>query len=136
MIVIDATVWISRILVEDIFHTISRTWMRAQSAQGHLLVVPSLFFAEVGGVVARRTGSTAMGMETIQRIARVPALRVIPINRNLGVDSGKLAAQLHLRGADAVYVALARRLNIPLATWDQELLQRAGQVVTVQQPSE
>jgi predicted nucleic acid-binding protein len=108
--------------------------MRAQAAQGHLLAVPSIFFAEVGGVVARRTGSAEMGMEAIQRIVRVPALRIIPINRDLGMDSGKLAAQLHLCGADAVYVALARRLNIPLATWDQELLQRAGQVVTVQRP--
>jgi len=134
MIVIDASVWVSRIFTDDIFHLVSQAWLRAKAAQGHLLVVPSLFFAEVGGAVARHTRSTAMGMDAIQRIARVPALRVISLNRDLGMDAAKLAAQLHLRGADAVYVALARRLNIPLATWDQELLQRGGQIVTVQQP--
>jgi predicted nucleic acid-binding protein len=134
MIVIDASVWVSRILVEDLFHTVSQAWLRSQAAKGHLLVVPSLFFAEVGGAVARRTGSTGTGVDAIQRIARVPALRVVALNRELGMEAGRLAAQLRLRGADAVYVALARRLNTPLATWDEELLQRAGQAVAIVRP--
>jgi predicted nucleic acid-binding protein len=134
MIVIDASVWVSRILLDDQFHAVSRAWLRAQAARGHLLVVPSLFFAEVGGAVSRRSGSEALGVDAIQRIARVPALRVMALNRELGMQAGRLAALLRLRGADAVYVALARRLNVPLATWDDELFQRGGQAVAMQRP--
>lgn len=134
MIVIDASVWISRILVDDPFHAVSRAWLLTQARQGHLLIVPSLFFAEVGGAVSRRSGSEAMGVDAIQRIARVPALRVVAMNPELGMQAGRLAAQLRLRGADAMYVALARRLNVPLATWDQELFQRGGQAVAMQTP--
>ncbi len=134
MIVIDASVWISRILVDDPFHTASRAWLLSQARQGHLLIVPSLFFAEVGGAVSRRSGSEAIGVEAIQRIARVPALRVVAMNHELGMQAGRLAARLRLRGAEAVYVALARRLNIPLATWDQELFQRGGLAAAIQRP--
>jgi predicted nucleic acid-binding protein len=39
-----------------------------------------------------------------------------------------------LRGADAVYVAVARHLGLPLVTWDDELRARAGREVRAIQP--
>jgi predicted nucleic acid-binding protein len=43
---------------------------------------------------------------------------------------------MRLRGADAVYVALARRLGMPLVTWDAEQRERAKPVVRVVTPEE
>ena len=48
--------------------------------------------------------------------------------------AAEVAADLRLRGADAVYVAAARLLRVPLVTWDREQQQRAGAVVVVQMP--
>ena len=45
-----------------------------------------------------------------------------------------LAADYGLRGADAVYVALAKQLNLPLATWDREQLQKASGIIKTQTP--
>lgn len=39
-----------------------------------------------------------------------------------------------LRGADAVYVASAARHNLPLVTWDEELLRRVGRIVKILHP--
>ena len=47
----------------------------------------------------------------------------------------RLAAHLHLRGADATYVALAQHLDVPLVTWDDELLQRTGGIISVYTPA-
>ncbi|HEV8260717.1 MAG TPA: hypothetical protein VGQ19_08175 [Burkholderiales bacterium] len=47
-----------------------------------------------------------------------------------------IAAQYFLRGADAVYAALARQLGTPLVTWDKELLERAAAVVPTFTPAD
>jgi predicted nucleic acid-binding protein len=45
------------------------------------------------------------------------------------------AAARSLRGADAVYVALADLLDLPLVTWDREQRERAGRRVRVITPA-
>jgi len=47
----------------------------------------------------------------------------------------RFAANLRLRGADALYVAVAARLGVPLVTFDQELASRAALAVDVITPS-
>jgi predicted nucleic acid-binding protein len=46
----------------------------------------------------------------------------------------RFAATLKLRGADAVYVALAAALREPLITLDTEMLERARDVVDAMTP--
>jgi predicted nucleic acid-binding protein len=134
MIVVDASVWMSGLTPRDIFHEISRSWLASQHARNIMLAIPVICLAEVSGAISRVTGYSEDGLRAIDQILARSNLRVLPVDHPLGLEAAQLAAQLHLRGADAVYVALARRLNIPLATWDQELLQRGGQIVTIQQP--
>ena len=134
MIAVDASVWVSGLILQDAFHDISRGWLATQHARDNLLAIPVICLAEVSGVISRVTGYSEEGERAIDQIITQSNLRVLPVNHSLGLEAAQLAALLHLRGADAVYVALARRLKIPLATWDQELLQRCGQVISVQQP--
>jgi len=135
MIAVDASVWVSGFTLRDAFHDVSRSWLATQHAQNNLLAIPVICLAEVSGAIVRVTGFSEEGERVVDQIFAQSNLRILPVDHRLGLEAAQLAAQLRLRGADAVYVALARRLNIPLATWDQELLQRAGQVVTVQQPA-
>jgi predicted nucleic acid-binding protein len=48
--------------------------------------------------------------------------------------AAELIAEVGLRGADAVYVATAHHLNVPLVTPDREQRARAGRLVEVQSP--
>ena len=59
---------------------------------------------------------------------------IMPIDRQLGQLAAQLAARLQLCGADAVYVALARQLGLPLVTWDNEQRTRAATIIPVQTP--
>lgn len=60
------------------------------------------------------------------RQRRLPNARLVSVDRPLAMLATRLAlaADLCLRGADALYVALARRQSAPLVTWDGEQLVR------------
>jgi len=71
----------------------------------------------------------------MQMLLRMPALRIVHVERRLGMSAAQLAADLGLRGADAVYVALAQQLTVPLITLDQEQLDRTGSVISARWPT-
>ncbi|MBI3968620.1 MAG: type II toxin-antitoxin system VapC family toxin [Chloroflexi bacterium] len=108
--------------------------MSQRTAAGESLVVPSLLLAEVAGAIARRAGRPQVGQQAMVSVLHVPGLRVVALDAVLGREAGRLAARLQLRGADAVYVAVARALSLPLVTWDVEVQKRAAGIVIVRTP--
>jgi predicted nucleic acid-binding protein len=135
VIVVDATVWVSRLVPQDAFHAASRRWLAAHAATGGRLVAPVLLVAEVAGAIARRTGEPRLARRAVETLLHVPALRLVPLDPGLGRAAAELAADLGLRGADACYVAVARELHLPLLTWDEDQRVRAGQVVAAYSPN-
>ncbi|MGE0544556.1 MAG: type II toxin-antitoxin system VapC family toxin [Dehalococcoidia bacterium] len=131
---IDASVWVSRFVPQDAFHASSQRWLSAHVAAGGLLVSPVILPVEVAGAVSRRTGDRRLARQVLDTLMRVPALRIVPIDPGLGRAAAELAADLGLRGADAVYVALARELSLPLLTWDEDQRRRAGRVIAADTP--
>lgn len=134
MIVVDSSIWVSRMVPQDAFHSASRRWIANAVSGGETLVIPSLALAETAGAVARRTGHAVVGRQTARWILRIPGLRVDPVDRAVAMVAARLAADLMLRGPDAVFVALAYRLGVPLITWDSEQANRASPLVTTLQP--
>jgi predicted nucleic acid-binding protein len=134
MSVVDASVWVSRLVPQDEHHAQSRSWLEQQTADRQLLVAPVLLLVEVAGAVARRTGRPDLGQLAIQAILRVPGLHLVTLDRRLGLEAARLAANLRLRGADASYVAVAHGLNLPLVTWDEEQRLRGAAMIAVRTP--
>jgi predicted nucleic acid-binding protein len=132
--VIDASVWVSRLVPLDVFHTPSRLWLSKHAAAGGLLVSPVLLPIEVAGAISRRTGERQLAHQALETLMRAPALRIVPLDSRLGRAAAALAADLGLRGADGVYVALARALNLPLLTWDEDQRHRAGHIIAAYTP--
>lgn len=134
MHVVDASVWVSRLVPQDVHHTVSRDWLR--QASGDILAEPILLLSELAGAIARRTRQAYLGRQAVRRVLAVPTLRLTAVDRELGSLAAALAADYRLRGADAVYAALAYRLNIPLVTWDNEQIMRLQGVIQVGVPEE
>src|SRR5205809_958449 len=88
-------------------------------------IVPVLFLAEVAGAVSRQSGRAALGRQASNTILTNADFQLEVIDRSLAEAAARHAADLPLKGADAIYVALAERLGIPLVTWDNEQLIRA-----------
>jgi len=136
MIVADASVWVAAALAEDINHDVSRRALDEWMDAGGIVAAPTLLLSEVGGAVSRRSASDGLASSAVDALVHNPRLQFMPLDVSLATNAARLAIELHLRGADAIYVALARRLNAPLVTWDNDHLQRCGAVVTVSSPAE
>jgi predicted nucleic acid-binding protein len=57
VVVADASVWVSRLVTDDVFHTASRRWLTQHAQDGGQWVAPALMPAEVVGAISRRTGA-------------------------------------------------------------------------------
>ncbi|MBI4287252.1 MAG: type II toxin-antitoxin system VapC family toxin [Chloroflexi bacterium] len=136
MHVVDASVWVSRFVPGDEHHLLSRSWLARCVSEGDVRVSPALVLPEVAGAISRRTDSTDLGNRAVKLLLKLPNARLVLIDGLLAGAAAGLAAELHLRGADAVYLAVSYRLGIPLVTWDQEQLARGGRVTTVLTPEQ
>ena len=136
MHVVDASVWVSRFVASDANHEASRRWLGERVTNGDQIAAPALALAEIAGAVARRTGRSELGSRAMSLVHRLPNVRLVSVDMELAVLGAEAAAELRLRGADALYVALARRLDAPLVTWDQEQRVRSQAAIAVLAPAE
>jgi predicted nucleic acid-binding protein len=134
VIVVDASVWVSALLPEDVHHLVSERWVANYLLGGNMMVAPVLLLAEVAGAIRRRSGEPTFARQAIADLRRLPLLRLIAIDGLLARSAAQLAIDYGLRGVDAVYVATAHALNLPLVTWDREQRARAVGVVATWAP--
>lgn len=129
-IVIDASVWVARLVSGDVFHEPVKVWMDERLEAGDIFLSPSLLLPEVSGAIGRRTTPT-LGLKAIEAIQSLPGLQLVEMESTLVREAAHLAAELGLRGADSVYVSVAARLDLPLFTLDVDQKEKAGKQVKV-----
>jgi len=132
--VVHASVIVSRLVPNDVHHEASRRWLTRHIASGGLVIAPALLLPEVAGAVARRTGEPRLARRAVEAVLRLSALRLVALDDILARAAARLAGRLRLRGADAVYVAAAAGLRLPLVSWDFEQRDRASGFVPVLAP--
>ena len=134
--VVDASVVVSRLVPHDLHHDASRRWLTRHVAAGGLVIAPALLLPEVAAAVARRTGDPRLARRAVDAVLRLPALRLVQVDDVLARSAAGIAGRLRVRGADAVYIATATGLRLPLVTWDKEQRARAARLVKVLVPEE
>ena len=134
-VVVDASVWVSGFISEDVNYNASRLWIERYIAEAGLLIAPAFLLVEVAAAVSRQAGHPALGREAIRTLYYVSGMRFMSLDAAFVWEAVEVAADLQLRAGDATYVAVARRLNIPLVSWDKEQLQRTANVITTYKPS-
>ena len=132
MYVPDASVWVAKFWLRDPFHQEASDWIDNAVERRIELFAPLILLAEVAGAVSRRVGRVSAGLEAAAKIEKmVEANEVIlmDVDRALANDSADIAARYRLRGADAIYVAVAHTVNSILITLDNEQRDRAAGLV-------
>ena len=124
-IVVDASVWVARLVSEDIFYEPVKEWMATRLSEDDRFLAPSLLLAEIGGAISRRT-TPSLGLKVIEQVQNLPGLQLVEMEDSVLREAAQLAAELGLRGADSTYVAVAARLEIPLITLDVDQRERAA----------
>jgi predicted nucleic acid-binding protein len=134
LILLESSVWVSYIVPTDVHNARAERWLRGAFASGETFAAPTLLLAETAGAVARRTGDSSLGKMAVEDLFRLPGFALMPLSDNLVTLATQLAAQLHLTGVDAVFVATASEAGLPLITFDQEILTRAAATIEVMSP--
>lgn len=133
-VVIDASVWISLILPQDVNNTLARNWISRHTQSGGLLVGPDLLAVEVAGALSRITGHAQSAYQAANQLYLLPIMRIVHLDQRLVNEAMLIAAAHALRGADSMYVALAKIEGLPLVTFDREQLTRPAGIISTIRP--
>ena len=128
-VVVDASVWVARLIAQDVFHHLSRQWLDEQRTRGVQFVAPTLLLVEVAAAISRRTGDSGLAQRAVKALESLPDLRLVEMDRNVVQTAVQTGVNLGVRGADALYIAIAQQLTLPLATLDDDQRKRGSQVV-------
>lgn len=128
MLTVEASVWVAALDARDRFHAVSVDFLRAVGKRGIQLHGPAFALLETACAVARRAGSVEAGQRAWEHLRRHPTLVLHPLSRRLMEAAREVGLQGLLRGADALYAAVALSARAPLVSWDEELLGRAGAI--------
>src|SRR5947209_5747879 len=133
-VVIDASVLVSQWRPQDANHDASRQWIERYAAEGGHVVASSFLSIEVAAAISRRTGDSSLAKEAVRKLHSFDAMHFVPMDSALVQAAVDVATDLQLRAGDAIYVALAHQMNIPLVSWDKEQLQKASTIITTYTP--
>lgn len=136
VLVIDASVYVSRLHRHETRHVESVRLLDAVAARRVTVLCPEILVPEVAAAIARGLNDTAFAQRAAAHLRALPGHRFVAVDRVLSGLAGRLAAECRLRGCDAIYAALAQREGARLITWDQQQLERAVAVVETLTPTE
>jgi predicted nucleic acid-binding protein len=135
MYTIDASVWVNGFDRRESGHQISRQLLELLGTHALPIIVPNLVLIEVAAVISRTRNIPAQAQTFAIALSNLPNVTILPLDDVLTHQTITLAAQHKLRGADAVYAAVAKQAGCTLITLDNEQLTRLAGVVIAQTPT-
>ncbi|GAB4196951.1 MAG: hypothetical protein OHK0022_14860 [Roseiflexaceae bacterium] len=136
MYTLDANIFVRDLDTREPHHAECHALLNELQRQGIQIVVPLLVLAEVAGTLSRMRRDPMAGRLAIDLLRSIGNLFFVPMDESLAQDAAELAADYALRGADAIYVAVARRHNCVLVSLDREQRERSTAIVTTYTPAE
>lgn len=125
-LVIDASVWVSAADRTDTLSEISRDFLALVVAQELPIALPEFAELEIACALARRLRDAEEGRRLTERMLESPLVTRYSSNRAMLREAIQVGTRIFLRSGDALYAALAERLECELVSWDGELIERAG----------
>ncbi len=136
MFTIDTSVYINALNPAEAGSLDSQAFLSYVFQNGLSVFSPTLLLVEVAAGVARAFNDTYRGVAMAQAVRGLPGQVWLPLDDLLAEESAHLGAKYRLRGADAVYAAVASRQGAVLVTLDKQQLQRLPAIITVEQPAQ
>jgi predicted nucleic acid-binding protein len=133
---IDASVVVNAFNPHEEGHAESLAILSAIQEGGDPVIVPTLLLPEIASAVARASDDSAGALEYANATAALPHLTLVSLTPTMARQSAELAVTQRLRGADAIYVAVARRYATTLVSRDEEQRTRGSAIVPCQTPEE
>jgi predicted nucleic acid-binding protein len=134
-VVVDTSVLVSASLHREAGHREAAGVVSELGRQRIEIVVPALLIVELMSALSRN-GFRAERVRELVAAYRAGRFTLTPVDLALAELAGDIALLHHVRGADCIYLALARELRLPLVTLDREQRERAPADVEVLTPEQ
>ena len=131
---IDANVWVGALDERDPASKTCRACLLKAAQKSACLYSPLLLPVEVAATIGRKTRDARQGKQAAEWVRRFPGHMWQPLSEALAATAERFAADCFLRGADAIYVAVAHLSDSVLLTYDTEVIERAVRVVSIMNP--
>ena len=136
MFTIDASIHLNAVNPTEEGSAESQAFLQQLRDQSCPTFSPTLLLVEVATAVARARNDANRGIAIARAIRGIPSQVWVPLDDALADDAAQLGAYHHLRGADAVYAAVAQRHGTTLITLDRQQLERLSSAMTVLTPAQ
>ena len=104
--------------------------------RGDPVIVPTHLLPEIAAAVARASDDGDGALAYANATAGLPNLTLVSLTPTMARQAAELAAKHRLRGADSIYVAVARRYGTTLISRDDEQRARGSAVVVCLTPND
>lgn len=133
---VDASVFLNAFNPYEEGHEESKALLARFGQNATPVIVPNLLQVEVAAAIARGRGDAGLARRFAEALLRLPHLVTVALDDRLAAAAAGIAADQRLRGADAVYGAVALRFGSGLVSRDEEQRERLAGVVPTFHPSE
>jgi predicted nucleic acid-binding protein len=133
---IDASVFVNAFNPHEEGHAESLAALTAIQERGDPVIVPTLLLPEIAAAVARASHDSDGALAYAHATAGLSHLTLVALTPTMARQAAELAATHRLRGADSIYVAVARRYGTTLVSRDEEQRLRGSIVVTCETPED
>lgn len=134
MPVIDASVYVTMLDINDPKQADCKAWFTATAIADEPIIAPSLILSEVAAAISRGRNDAQLAKTVARTLETSAIVRLVAVTPHLAQRAAMIAADQRVRGADAIYLALAQQLDDVLVTLDQQQLLRGATVVKTRQP--
>ena len=136
MYTVDASVHVSALNPTEVGSADSQAFLAQVQRQCVPLFCPTLLLVEVAAVIARVLDDTGHAVVLATELRGWPNQTLVSLDEPLADRAADLAATARLRGADAVYAAVAQQYGTVLVTLDRQQLERLPPVVKIARPAD
>lgn len=134
--VLDASVHLNALNPAEVGSAESQALLERLFSKPWPVLAPTLLLVEVAAAVARAFNDPGRGIAVARALRGLPGQVWVSLDEDLAQEAARLAAEHRLRGADAVYAAVARQYGATLVTLDRQQLERLSPTLPVLTPAE
>ena len=128
-VTVDSSVIISSLLPAERRHEEARSiWDKVLNGD-YAAVMPYSVLVEVVAAIKRRTGSELLAIEMQKTLEGMEAVSFVMLDGRSATRACRIAAKTGLRGMDALVVQVAKEYKAELLTFDEEMRQKAAEVL-------
>ena len=134
MYCIDASVILSAIRPKELFSDKSQAFLNSLKKDELKVFCPEIIIPEIASGLFRATKNAQASYDFSLAMRDLPNFSFVAVDARLADLAVWIIAETGLRGADAIYVALAYDYQLELITLDKEQLQKGKKIIKTRMP--